>query len=330
MDMGKSTAVAIMGGGPGGAYLYALLRHKKPELEVVIFDKTLPTACGTKGCAWGVSWPPFAALCKEINIDPEKYILGKYDHVLINQMRLKGNGAIINKPLLIKDLLGGISPLDPSGADLARFERIVDASGVNRAYLSSREDQSLVNTIQMRIAHTPASGPMIFAHRTGVYTWLFPLGKDEAHLGSLSAGGIDMAAQELDRFRKTLAAGAVLCSCSGTIRRSGPIYPFIEGKVWGLGEAIGLVDPIACAGIVPAMASAKLMSEDWENGPRYEKRISRYYSYMGKEAKAVAKIVKGEKLIFTDLLFPNRAYETLGIYPSFRQVIAVVSKIGTI
>lgn len=327
MGMGKSPTVAIMGCGPGGAYLYALLRYKKPELEVTIFDKTPHTVCGIKGCAWGASWPQFSKLSKEVNIDPDKYVLGRHDHLFINQMKLKADGVIIDKPLLIKDLLGGKSPLDPSDADLSAFERIVDASGVSRAYLSSRQGLAPANVIQMRITTTSISCPRVFADRTGGYTWLFPLGRGEAHVGSLSPQGIDIATRELDSVRKTLAAGPVLCSCSAMICRKGPVYPFIEGKVWGLGEAIGLVDPIACAGIVPAMTSAKLMSENWDNNHRYEKQVWRCYSYMVKEAKAVAKIVREERLLYSDLLLPRRAFKTLGIYPSFRQIMKVASTV---
>ena len=111
IGMAKSTTVAIMGCGPGGAYLYALFLHKKPELEVITFDITYHTACGIKGCVWGASWPQFAKLSREVNIDPEKYVLGRYDHVLINQMKLRADVVIIDRPLLIRDLFGGASPL---------------------------------------------------------------------------------------------------------------------------------------------------------------------------------------------------------------------------
>jgi hypothetical protein len=86
-----------------------------------------------------------------------------------------------------------------------------------------------------------------------------------------------------------------------------------------------LVDPIACAGIVPAMTSAKLMSENWDNEHRYEKQVWRCYSYMANEAKVVAKIARGERLLYSDLLFPRRTFKTLGIYPSFRQILEVMS-----
>ncbi len=310
--------------------MYALLRHKMPELEVVTFNLNPNTTCGIKGCAWGASWRQFAKLSSYVDIDAEKYVIGRYDHILINQIKIKANVVIIDKPLLIKDLLDGASPLDPSEADFTEYERIVDATGVSRAYLSSQQKPSLVNSIQLRTTSTSITCPMVFVNRTGGYAWLFPLGKDEAHIGSLSPEGINAATRELDRIRNTLVAGSVRCSCSATICYSGPVYPFIKGKIWGLGEAIGLVDPIACAGIVPAMNSAKLMGENWDNGYRYEKKIWQYYSYMLDEVKTVSKIRRGEKLLYRDVLLPHRAFDTLGIYPSFPQKIKVVSMIRKI
>lgn len=47
--MRKSTRIVIMGCGPGVAYLYTLLRHRKPELVVEIFDLAHHTAFGIKG-----------------------------------------------------------------------------------------------------------------------------------------------------------------------------------------------------------------------------------------------------------------------------------------
>jgi flavin-dependent dehydrogenase len=180
----------------------------------------------------------------------------------------------------------------------------------------------------MRITAASISCPTIFADRSGGYTWIFPLGRDEVHLGSLSPRGIDVATQELGKVREAFPVGTVQCRCSGMIFRNGPVHPFIEGKVWGLGEAIGLVDPVACAGIVPAMTSAKLMSENWDNGNKYEQQVWRHYAYMVKEAKVVAKVVRGENLIYSDLLLPHRAFKTLGIFPSLHQIIEVVSKVG--
>ncbi len=119
--------------------------------------------------------------------------------------------------------------------------------------------------------------------------------------------------------------GQVLCGCSAMICCSVPVYPFTEGKVWGLGEAIGLVDPVACAGIIPAMNSAKMMCDNCDNGHTYEKHLWKYYYYMTKEVKTADKVKRGEKFHFNDLLLPCRAFDTLGVYPGFRQIKKVAS-----
>ena len=315
-----------MGCGPGGSYLYRLLQQKKPKPEVVLFDIPHHTACGVKGCAWGVSWPQFVELCREAGVSGGKYLLGNYDHVLINQLKIRAEVAIVDKPSLIKDLLAGKSPLNPSGAQLDAFDHIVDATGAQRAYLSPWSNRPIVAAVQMRI--TPkesAPCPMVFLNNTG-YTWLFPLSQGEAHVGALSHEGAEVAWQEIERVKQSLDARQVICSCTGQIRCHGPVLPFTEGKVWGLGEAIGLVDPISGAGIVPAMTSAKLMVENWESAPDYEMQVWRRYSYMVKEAGAMSRAMAGERPSYRDMLLPRRAFKTIGVKPSLPQVASAMLK----
>jgi len=135
-----------MGCGVGGSYLYSLLTRKKPEVEVSIFDIPHHTRCGIKGCAWGVSSSQFVDLCREAHINPHKYILGVYDHVLLDQsnlrvtyryasadkVKLKAKVAMIDKPLFIEDMLDEAHPLNPSEANLTTFDRIIDATGFKR------------------------------------------------------------------------------------------------------------------------------------------------------------------------------------------------------
>jgi hypothetical protein len=46
--------------------------------------------------------------------------------------------------------------------------------------------------------------------------------------------------------------------------------------------------------------------------------------------ETLAKFASGEKFHYRDLIFPHRAFETLGIFPKLRQVIEVASKAGKI
>lgn len=310
-----------MGCGSGGSYLYRLLRQKKPNLEVRLFDVQHATACGIKGCGWGVSWPRFVSLCHEVAMDPEEYVLMRYDHILIDHLRVGANVAMVDKPRLIKNMLAGVRPLNPSEAALDTCERIIDATGVDRAYLSPRIGLAAVDAVQIRITTESLPCPMVFTHGDGGYTWLFPLGDGEAHLGIVSPQGMNIAAESVNTAKRAMEIGQVLCSCTGRIWRSGPVLPFTEGKTWGLGEAIGLIDPISGAGIVPAMTSAKIMVSNWENAKDYERQAWDEYSYMVSEARIVTRLAARKRPAYRDMFLPRRAFDNIGINPDFRQLV---------
>lgn len=316
--------VAIMGCGSGGSYLYRLLRQKKPNLEVLLFDMQHATACGIKGCGWGVSWPRFASLCREIAVNPEEYVLRRYDHVLIDHLRLRADVAIVDKPLFIKSMLAGVRPLDPSEASLDTCERIIDATGVDRAYLSPHAGSVAADAVQIRITTESPPCPMVFTHSDGGYTWSFPLGGGEVHLGAISPQGIGVAAEFVNTAKNAIRIDRVLCSCTGRIWRGGPVLPFTEGKTWGLGEAIGLVDPISGAGIVPAMTSARIMVSNWENAKDYERQVWHEYSYMVSEAKIVSRLAVRKSPAYRDMFLPRRAFDNIGINPDFPQIVRAI------
>jgi len=321
-----SSSVAIMGCGPGGAYLYRLLRLKKPLVQISVFDAAQSNNCGVKGCAWGVSWVHFSAFCTEVGLKPERYALGLYDHGFINGQRLTANIAIIDKPLFIKDLLGGTIPLDYSNANPDEFGRIVDATGTSRAYLSPRPELPLVATLQIKVNASPVLFPEVHTMKGGGYTWIFPIGSAQAHIGALSPRGPDAAKEALNELRSRLGGLEIVCTCRGQIRCHGPVRPFIEGRVWGLGEAIGLVDPVAGAGIVQAIDSARMMSENWDNPVRYERQVWRTFSYMATEARAANSLASGGKPSLKVLFLPRRAFESIGITPHFQELANIVLK----
>src|SRR4030042_5928344 len=96
--------IAIVGAGTTGAYCYRLLTTQ--GLQVDIFDRTRKTACGINPCAWGTS-RGFTEQLRAAGLDPEKYILQKFDSVIMDEVRIRGELMNINKPALIRDLLGG-------------------------------------------------------------------------------------------------------------------------------------------------------------------------------------------------------------------------------
>ena len=311
--------VAIMGNGPGGSYLHALLRLRKPELEVDIFGIPQTTSCGLKPCGWGVNYAGFLHVCNVIEISPKQFILGQYDNVFINDIKLKANVAVIDKPTFIKELLGNtVSRLPPS--DLAPYDRVIDATGAARAYLSSYSSRLISSTFQLKVK----SGypyPLALIDGRGGYSWFMPLDTGYGHIGALSPMGLEVAREKVKPLMEKLDCGATVCACVGEIRCHAPIRPFAEGKIWGLGESIGLVEPLTGAGIVPAMMSALLMVENWEDAKRYETKVWGKYSVLTKSAKLVGNLVEGKKPPLSSVMIAKQLSEVVGIYPSASQLM---------
>lgn len=224
--------IAIMGCGPGGSYLYRLLRQTKPEVEIDLFDIPHTTDCSIKPCGWAVGFLQFAALCREVGLLPDTCILKRYDRVIIEGMELKANVAVIDKPLLIKWMLDGKRPRIPE-TQLGQYDRIIDATG-QRAYLPSYSPRG-IDAIETRTKVSSPRLPAAFINDNGGYTWLIPLNNGEAHLGSFSPQGIDQSKREMAKLRAEIDVGSTICVCQGRIWVSGPILPFTQGNVWGLG-----------------------------------------------------------------------------------------------
>lgn len=317
--------VAIMGCGPGGSYLYILLRQRRPELEVNLFDIPHNNPCGIKGCGWVVSYPEFSSLCREVGLNPKEFTLGLHKQAFIQGVKVKASLAVINKPLFIKQMLAGRFPEEPSAARLNDYERIVDATGAQRAYLSPHSGPLIFTTFQTKISLNSSLPPQGFLNYGGGYTWVIPLSSGEAHLGSFSPYGLEAARREVERTRQKLRAGPSICACQTLVRCHGPLLPFIEGRIWGLGEAIGLVDPVVGVGIVPAMISAKLMVENWNRPQDYERQVWSRYSYMVREAKMLLRLGrKRQKPSWWDLLcilLTRKIFHTIGLYPGLRELI---------
>ncbi len=59
------------------------------------------------------------------------------------------------------------------------------------------------------------------------------------------------------------------------------------GKFCGIGESIGLVDPLTGAGIIPAMFSARALIDYWYDLKGYEEYIKHSYGYLSRGAVAL-------------------------------------------
>jgi flavin-dependent dehydrogenase len=282
--------IAIAGAGMTGAYLYRLLKTQGHRVDV--FDVRAATRCGLHPCAWGTS-KGFTALVAAVGLEPQKYILQELDHVIIDDVKIKAALKTFDKPGLIGDLLQG-AEVRYGGFEPGIYERVIDATGVARAFLPSIAADIILPCEQKRVR---AAGPLensIVLGNIG-YSWCFPLGEDQYHIG----GGSLIAARPpglKDRERSLCDQGETLCGCRGNVRLTSPhgALPFVvdhgRWSVWGVGEAIGCVAPLAGDGVIPGMQSVRILIDHWQNPEAYTNAILREFRWMNRERRVIERL----------------------------------------
>ena len=170
--------IAIAGAGVAGAYLYRLLNNRGHQVD--LFDRGPGTRCGLSPCAWGIS-RGFPELVEASGLDPKKYVMKQHDCVVMDEYRILADLATINKPGLVKDLRQGADIKDSLLAGTG-YDRIIDATGVSRAFLPAIQDDILLPCVQWRIRTD-----VQLENRTKLggigYAWSFPLSRNEYHVG---------------------------------------------------------------------------------------------------------------------------------------------------
>jgi len=269
----------IAGAGIAGSYLYRLLVRKGiSPAEITIVDPGSKTRCGIAPCGYLVT-RHFFALCQEVGLDANKYILNSFDVGYMGKVKfkLKGYGFSIDKPALIRDLVEGIDVV-PTANGIAA-ERIIDATGIARAYIGRYDSDVLVPCFQMKVRFPQPLPFGEYPHHVG-YSWVIPLEGSNAHVG---IGSVTYDSNTMKKNVEELAQGAeMMCSCKGYVRGTGPILPLVSGNVTAIGEAGGITDPLSGGGIVPSMVSAKLLAEYWNDPEGYEAAILKEYSWFNK------------------------------------------------
>ena len=318
--------IAICGAGLTGSYLYRLL-SKSGFDQITLFDRrdSHQTRCGINPCAW-VTSVGFEELIEEVDLEPEQYILQTFDRITMNKQNVRGVIKIIDKPKLIADLLSGVTVID-SPVKISEFDRIIDATGVIRAYLPEINNDIFASCIQYRIYSEKPYDCSIDISNVG-YAWRFPLSDNEYHIG---AGSILIPPDQMLSKLGWLKNSNHSCSCSGKIRFTSPYYslPFVGTAtdndhylVWGVGEAIGCVAPLAGEGIIPGLKSARLMLANWEDAEFYQRAILKEFEWMKKERSVVDKALQGEKIgLFDAQILKNstkRLSMNLGLFQALR------------
>ncbi len=286
-----------MGAGLTGAYLYRLLSGRGHRVE--LFDRDPGTRCGITPCAWGTS-RGFTELVNETGLDASAYSLSHSDHVCIDGVKIKADLITFDKQRLIEDLLRGAG-ISRSQPEVASYERVIDATGVSRVLLPPIDGDFTLPCIQFRVRTDEMLDNRIELGGVG-YAWCFPLSNHEYHIGCGS-----FFSDPLERLKALGWIGGngsvqkMVCGCKGKIRLASPhaSLPFVVRRkgyeVWGVGEAIGCVAPLAGDGIVPGLKSARLLLEWWDDPDRYTRAVLREFGWMKKERAVVDKLRRGEK-----------------------------------
>jgi flavin-dependent dehydrogenase len=295
VERSEPLKIAIAGAGTTGAYAYRLLRHRGMQAD--IYGRDCRTACGINPCAWGTS-RDFFDLVDAAGLDPEKYLLQATDHLWMDDVRIPGELMTFDKPALIQDLLQGATvKKDP--LDVTAYDRVIDATGIARSYLPPIDGDVLLPCVQRRIETSEPLENRIKLGGVG-YAWIFPLSRYGYHIGCGSLAGDPkayLASLGWVENRGRNPSKKVLCACSGRVRLTGPYssQPFVVGDsprgVWGVGESIGCVAPLAGDGVVPGMRSVQILLQHWNDPEAYTKSILNEFRWMEKERQVIDKLL---------------------------------------
>ena len=325
---GQPMKLAIAGAGMTGAYLLRLL--KKEGCEVHVFDREKGNNCGLTPCAWGTS-ASFVELVEKAGLKAEKYILRRFNYVVIDNVRIEADLITFDKPRLIRDLLGD-GPVRLGPVPVGAYGRVIDATGVCRAFLPPIEDDIILGCCQYLVETEEPLENRIKLGGIG-YAWCFPLSPNRFHVGCgsliadpqrilASLGWLESAAPRHKR--------KILCGCAGTIRLTGPHFslPFVaEGcreGVWGVGEAIGCVAPLAGDGIVPGMRSVQLLLDAWDNPQQYQEAVLGEFSWMRDERGVIDRLRTGERVGVREARILRRNSKRMGMRVGLRNALALL------
>jgi flavin-dependent dehydrogenase len=305
--------IAIAGVGMSGAYLFRRLKNQGLG-DVDLYDLKKTNACGTRPCAWGFA--PSTETRRLISkvADPAQFEMHHSFQISIDGVKMRSDVLILDKPSLIRELVKG-EAIKEGPVDLNAYDRVIDATGVNRAYLPPIKDDLIADCLQYRIRSEEPLGLWFNSSSIG-YEWCFPLGGDEYHMGFGNLRS-DVKTYRPSRVKEgENSLRQIRCRCQSGVRLTSPFYsqPFVmNGKVVGIGESIGAVAPLASDGNLYAMQTAEMLLENWDDPDRYSEKVLSRYDWMRKERKALEKIMAGKMPFLTDALIMKRHCNMVGV-----------------
>jgi len=325
--MSLKQKIAIAGAGICGAYLYKLLHNAGIESDV--YDIGSRNRCGQNACAWGTS-RGFSELVEAAGLDADAYILGRVDHILMDDVKIAADLMTFEKPGLIKDLLES-TRVNYTPLDVAAYDRVIDATGVFRAFLPPVPEPDLLSKcIQWRVATAEVFENRINLGKIG-YAWSFPLFTRGYHVGCGSLISNPRSRMEEIGWLKGIAADddRVICKCAGAVRLTGPraSQPFVVDGIWGIGEAIGCVAPLAGDGVVPGMKSVQLLLHHWDDPHEYTEAVLKEFQWMESERRVIDKLREKKHLGIQDALILKKNSKRMGMQIKISDAVKLIKRL---
>jgi flavin-dependent dehydrogenase len=91
--------------------------------------------------------------------------------------------------------------------------------------------------------------------------------------------------------------------------------------VWGIGEAIGCVAPLAGDGIVPGMKTVSLLIENWKNPEEYTRSILKEFEWMKSERTVIDKILSSAPLGIKDAWVLRKNSKRMGMRVGMKEAM---------
>jgi hypothetical protein len=317
------------------------MQEGRDDIEIFCSSKPHTTSCGISPCAWGAprEITKFMSLA---GLNPAKYVINVVRTMDFEGIELPCEMYIFNKPAMIKDLLDDAIP-SPEPIRHSLYTRIIDATGVARAYLPDIKNDRLGYTAQVRCASPmPKWDTKVYVRFMEMgYMWAFPM-NDHLHLG---CGGIrngngkqEYSARVLlqSALHKQLGQPTSICGCQARVRITGPerAIPFSTqksyrfGNVVGVGEAIGAVSPLSGEGNVPGLMTCEALLDNWDSPVGYYTRVTTQLAWMEEERKLMDYALAGGQISFNHIDLVLKNAERLGIHVSTDKALEMFEKLS--
>ncbi len=298
--------VAIAGAGIAGGYLARLLEQR--GIKVDVYDgMDHHTRCGCRSCGWGVP-AGIETYLTDVGLKLEDYLIESMSKMNFDGLLAETPLCTLDKPRLLRDLISRARLRRQNlEQETARdYEIVVDATGIQRAFLPPCDSDLTLPTLQHRVIVESREGVPLKAGVYGNqvpglgYLWIFPLGNSTYHIGIGGIGLIHLSdlleqfyRESSDRYSFTR-----LCSCEGSVRVASPFYstPFFTRTrrnngdsqlVVGIGESIGTVSPFTGEGILFSLECAKMFVDSWMDPNVYSRSVLGRFAWMKKERETL-------------------------------------------